>query len=85
MGKGGWAFLRGLGLVVMAGCGQAIFRGFFDRDAQLLWGAFDWAPGGREGRLAVIGAIALGGLLIAVVAGFGGRRSSRDGNQAVST
>lgn len=83
MGKSGWAFVRGLGLVVMALSGQAVFRGYFDREMPLLWGAFEWA-GAWADQMFVIGAISLTGLLIALVAGFGVSRARKRAIQTAS-
>lgn len=77
MRKGAWSLIHGLGLIVMALFGQAVWRGLFDDRAQLLWGAFDWAPGGRDGQMVVIGTIAVAGLLIALVTHLGASRASR--------
>ncbi|WP_326692264.1 MULTISPECIES: hypothetical protein [unclassified Streptomyces] len=83
MGKGGWSLMQGLGLIVLVGFGQAVWRGLFDHGTRLLWGAFDWAPGGRNGQMTVIGAITLLGLLITLVATFGASRASRTRKQTL--
>ncbi|GGU90759.1 hypothetical protein GCM10010182_01770 [Actinomadura cremea] len=85
MRKGAWSVIHGLGLIVMALFGQAVWRGLFDHDMPLLWGAFDWAPGGRDGRMVVIGAISVAGLLIALVAHFGAARAARSREKALPT
>ncbi|ONK14382.1 hypothetical protein [Streptomyces sp. MP131-18] len=79
MDKRGRSLLQGLGLIVMVGFGQAVWRGLFDQGEQLLGGAFGWAPGGWNGQMTVIGTIAFVGLLIALVANFGAPRASRTG------
>jgi Ethanolamine utilization protein EutJ (predicted chaperonin) len=60
--------VQGAGAVVMVGFGHAVWRDLFDQDTQPLWGVFDWAPGGRDGQLVVIGAIAAVGLVVTLVA-----------------
>lgn len=52
MSRRRWSVVQGLGLVVVVGFGEAVRRGLFDHDTQLLRGAFDWASGGRDGRMA---------------------------------
>ncbi|MEV6908934.1 hypothetical protein [Amycolatopsis sp. NPDC051071] len=64
MGKGGYQALETAGLVITGFCAQAVIRGLFNRDTELLWGAVAWAPGGFTGQLVLLGCIALVGLVL---------------------
>lgn len=65
MRKGGRATVETVGLVVMALSAQAMIHGLLDQDSELLWGIFDWIPGGLTGRLVFFGLIALVAMMFA--------------------
>lgn len=77
MSKSSWALLQCLGLLVLVGAGQAIVHGLISPGSPLLWGAFDWVPGGWDGQLIVLGSITIIGLLITVGANLASTKTYR--------
>lgn len=65
MRKGCFTALEAAGMVITAVAAQAVIRGLLDQDSELLWGIFNWVPGGSTGRMILLGFIAL----VAVVSG----------------
>ncbi|MEU5647517.1 hypothetical protein [Streptomyces milbemycinicus] len=59
MREGGFGALEAVGMVITALAAQAVIRGLLNRDSELLWGIFDWVPGGLAGRRTLLGSIAL--------------------------
>lgn len=59
MGKGGFAALEAVGMVITALAVQTVIRGPLDQDSELLWGIFNWVPGGLGGQVILLGFIAL--------------------------
>ena len=64
MGRGGYKALEVVGLVITGLCAQAVIRGFFNRDSEMLWGAVAWAPGGFTGQVILLAFVALVGLAL---------------------
>jgi len=65
MGKGGYAAVQTVGMVVTIVCAQAAIRSFFDQGAHQLWGAFSWVPGGWGGQLAALLVLGFAGMVLA--------------------
>lgn len=63
MRKGGYVALEAVGLVITALAAQTVIRGLLDQDSEVLWGIVNWVPGGRTGRLILLGFIALVGMV----------------------
>ncbi|MFE3143917.1 hypothetical protein [Streptomyces scopuliridis] len=59
MREGGFGALEAVGMVITALAAQAVIHGLLNRDSELLWGIFDWVPGGLAGRVTLLGSIAL--------------------------
>ncbi|MFE9885403.1 hypothetical protein [Streptomyces scopuliridis] len=67
MGKGGFAALEAVGMVITALAVQTVIRGPLDQDSERLWGIFNWVPGGLGGQVILLGFIAL----VAMMSGAG--------------
>lgn len=63
MRGGGYVALEVVGLVITALAAQTVIRGLLDQDSEVLWGIVNWVPGGRTGRLVLLGFIALVGMV----------------------
>lgn len=59
MRKAGFAALEAVGLVITALAAPAVINALIGRSNELLWGLFDWAPGGTTGQMIFLGLIAL--------------------------
>lgn len=60
--------LKSVGTVIAALCLQAVIRGVFKEDDELLWGAVGWAPGGHDGQLVLLVCVGLAGTAVAGLA-----------------
>lgn len=59
MRRGGLRALEAGGMAITALAAQTVIRGLLDQDSELLWGIFDWVPGGSTGQMVLLGFIAL--------------------------
>ncbi|MER8069096.1 hypothetical protein ABTZ59_12465 [Streptomyces sp. NPDC094034] len=79
MRRGGLGALEAVGMVITALAAQTVIRGLLDQDSELLWGVFNWVPGGPVGRLILLGVIAL---VAMVSGGWAHTRRARDAERA---